>query len=184
MELILPTAYLGPISYYQSLLNHECEIEQWESFEKQTLRNRCEIAGVNGRQVLTIPVKKVDHKQYTKDVEISYQQRWQHIHIEAMKSAYRNSPFYDYLIDEFMPFYERETKYLIDLNDGLNEVVLKILNNNKKIFRTTDFKRTILADFGLSNFNYLPYYQIWGEQKNLSVVDLLFNMGNEAIMYL
>lgn len=186
--MVFPTAYLGPISYYQAMLESpSAEIEQWESFEKQTLRNRCTIAGVNGVQTLTVPVCRVDHKQYTRDVEISYQQHWQHIHLEALKSAYRNSPFYDYLIDEFRPAYEGKPRFLIDLNNTLSEAVMRILDCNVQVSMTNQFMRSN-CDFGESTFVCKPYEQIFADKQgfmpNLSIVDLLFNMGNEAIIYL
>lgn len=169
------------------LASDHVEIEQWESFEKQTLRNRCTIAGVNGVQTLTVPVCKVDHKQYTRDVEISYQQHWQHIHLEALKSAYRNSPFYDYLIDEFRPAYEGRPRFLLDLNNSLNEAVMRIMDCHIPISMTAQFMRENIS-FGEDNFQSKPYYQIFADKQgfmpNLSIIDLLFNMGNEAIFYL
>ena len=111
-ELILPTAYLAPISWYSRLLRTNgaargtatapdgAMIEQWETFPKQTLRNRCQIAGPNGIQMLTVPVCHCESKQYTKEVKINYQSHWQHLHLMALRSAYRHTPYYVYLIDE------------------------------------------------------------------------------------
>ena len=124
---VLPTAYLGPQSYYRALLQtDEAEIEAWESFPKRTYRNRCRIAGVNGVQTLTIPVEKCDSKQWTKDVKIVYRQPWQQQHWMAMRSAYEHTPYFEYLEDRFRPYYEREVKYLLDWNMMLMESLLII----------------------------------------------------------
>ena len=132
---MLPTTYLGPSAWYEAFFaarraNEQVLIEVQESFVKQTYRNRCLIHDAQGHEViLTVPVLKVEHKQLTRDVQISYQQHWQHQHWMALKSAYGKSPYWDYYADCFAPFYERETKWLIDLNDGLHEVIVSLLGN-------------------------------------------------------
>ena len=45
MKALLSTTYFGPVQWYQKLYRHEeVQIEQWESFQKQTYRNRCLLA--------------------------------------------------------------------------------------------------------------------------------------------
>ena len=117
---MLPTTYLGPSAWYEAFFaarraNEQVLIEVQESFVKQTYRNRCLIHDAQGHEViLTVPVLKVEHKQLTRDVQISYQQHWQHQHWMALRSAYGKSPYWDYYADYFAPFYERETKWLIE----------------------------------------------------------------------
>ena len=42
---LLQTTYFGPIQWYQKLYRYDhCLIEQYDSFQKQTYRNRCIIA--------------------------------------------------------------------------------------------------------------------------------------------
>ena len=69
--MVLPIAYMAPKEWYKAYLiaPEEVEIEGLESFEKQTCRNRAIIG--NGI-MLSVPVKKVEHKQLTRDIEISY----------------------------------------------------------------------------------------------------------------
>ena len=186
-QMILPTAYLAPISWYSLFLHNDCQIEVMESYEKQTMRNRCVIVDANGTQQLSVPVKKSEHKQLTRDVEISYQTNWQHIHLEALKSAYKNTPFYDYYIDFLLPHYTRQYTYLIDLNISLHQTVMELLRQTRPLILTSDWQgcRNLNDSF---EDNVQPYYQIFadknGFKNNLSIVDLLFNMGNEAILYL
>lgn len=130
--MILPTAYLAPKAWYEAYFAAQGEvlIEVQESFVKQTYRNRCLIHDAQGHEVsLTVPVLKVEHKQLTRDVQISYQQHWQHQHRMALRSAYGKSPYWDYYADFFAPFYEQQTKWLIDLNDSLHDVIVSLLAN-------------------------------------------------------
>ena len=103
-------------------------IEQMETFEKQTFRNRSLIRDAKGELVrLTVPVKKVEHKQLTRDIEISYQTRWQHQHWITLVSTYQHTPYFLYFADYLRPFYEKEYKWLIDLNDEMNETLVALL---------------------------------------------------------
>ena len=55
---ILQTTYFGPVQWYQKLKRFDhCLIEQYDSYQKQTYRNRCIIATTNGLQALTVPVE-------------------------------------------------------------------------------------------------------------------------------
>ena len=113
-------------------MSSEYEIEQMETFEKQTFRNRCLIRDPKGEIIrLTVPVKKVEHKQLTRDIEISYQTRWQHQHWIAIESAYRHKPYFIYFADYLRPFYERETKWLLDLNDALTQTIVSLLRKER-----------------------------------------------------
>ena len=130
--MILPTAYLPPLSYMEALMSEPCTIEQMETFEKQTFRNRALIRDAKGELVrLTIPVKKVEHKQLTRDIEISYQTRWQHQHWITLVSAYQHTPYFMYFADYLKPFYEQEYKWLLDLNDELNATLVCLLNRQR-----------------------------------------------------
>ena len=171
--MILPTAYLPPRSYMEALMREPVTIEQMETFEKQTFRNRALIMA-NGELVrLTVPVKKVEHKQLTRDIEISYQTRWQHQHWITLVSTYQHTPYFQYFADYLRPFYERETKWLLDLNDRLNEMILSLLkkekpttNSQKLTAHTTDWSGQIWTD-----------KHPW--QTELSVLDTLFDESNE-----
>ena len=116
----------------RSFMSEATTIEQMETFEKQTFRNRCLIRDPKGTEIrLTVPVGKVEHKQLTRDIEISYQSRWQHQHWIAIESAYRHKPYFVYFADYLKPFYEKEYKWLLDLNDGLTETILSLLRRER-----------------------------------------------------
>ena len=168
--MVLPTTYLGPKGWYEAYFAAKGEvlIEVQESFVKQTYRNRCLIHDAQGHEVvLTVPVQKVEHKQQTRDVQISYQQHWQHQHWMALRSAYGKSPYWDYYAEFFAPFYERETKWLIELNDNLHDVILRLLRNQPNTHvappkHTTQFMNADLE-------------QYWGD--GTSILDDLMEYG-------
>lgn len=144
-----------------------------ESFLKHTYRNRCTIMTPDGPLTLSIPVKKVGSKQYTRDVEISYQQKWQHQHWMAIMSAYKHTPYFDYYQEFIRPFYERETRLLTELNDGLHEVIMSLLCNRPPREGQKDFLLPKTADW-----SGLTLEDHWGD--GMSILDLLFNYGPET----
>ena len=187
--MTLPVAYLAPKAWYKAYLvrPEEVEIEGLESFEKQTFRNRCTIAKPSAiscqpseRIILTVPVKKVEHKQLTRDMEISYQTRWQHQHWISLVSAYKHTPFFDYYAEFFKPFYERETKWLWDLNSGLHETIMALLRN---------LSPTLSRGEGVK-FAYKATTDWRGEELNCffgdgkSILDELFEFGPETTDHL
>ena len=184
--MVFPITYLGSVSYWQQWLNDkDALIEQWETFPKQTERNRCTIAGANGAEQLTIPVERQHGRQLkTRDIHITNQENWQHRHWQALKSAYQHSAFYDYYAEFFEPFYTRKYDYLLDFNIGLMEVCLKLLDRQKDIRLTNEYMGT--DDYQTTNYK-LPttnYYQVFQDRHgflpDMSITDLLFNMGPEA----
>ena len=190
--MTLPTAYLAPEEWYRLWYNLcpgtqasppakwkddiYCQIEVMESFPKQTYRNRCTITTPDGPLTLTVPVKHSERKQLTRDVEISYQKHWQHQHWIALVSAYKRTPYFDYYMDYFRPFYEKETKFLLDLNEGLHEVIQTLLINQPPqansetqapLQHTTDWQAQDLETcFG----------------NGISILDKLMEFGPETIM--
>ena len=171
--MILPTAYLPPLSYLQALMSEPVTIEQMETFEKQTFRNRSLIRDAKGELVrLTVPVGKVEHKQLTRDIQISYQTRWQHQHWITLVSAYQHTPYFLYFADYLQPFYEKEYKWLLDLNDELNATLVSLINKQRPALvesqkskverRTTDWSENIWTD-----------KHPW--QTEISVLDTLFD---------
>ena len=129
--MVLPTTYMGSVEWYRHFWANPSavQIEVMESFPKQTYRNRCTITTPDGPLTLSVPVKRADSKQLTRDVEISYQQRWQHQHWIALVSAYKRTPYFDYYADFFRPFYEQETRFLVDFNEKIHEVILALVQN-------------------------------------------------------
>jgi hypothetical protein len=203
MNYILPLTYLGNILYYAHLTSGRCTIDIHSNYIKQTYTNRCSIISANGIQDLTIPIIKPKEKTPIKDIRISSHDNWQQLHWRAIQSAYNSTPFYEYFCDDYLPFYQKKWDFLLDFNLKIQEKTLELLNFQKiepylsdtyiekSNFNTKDLREVINPKkFDVSLYNNLntQYYQIFNQKfgfmPNLSIIDLLFNMGNEARIYL
>ena len=203
---LLQTTYFGPIQWYQKLYRYDQTlIEQYDSYQKQTYRNRCVIATANGLQALTVPVEHdtlniKNEILKVKDLRISDHNNWRRIHWNALQSAYNESPFFDYYADDIRPFFEKKYEFLVDFNEAIRQTVCNLLDIHPQVSYTTDFNRqpsdiddyreVINAKHPQPDEDFQPrrYWQVFegkhGFQANLSILDLLFNMGNEAVFYL
>lgn len=198
-KVLLSTTYLGPIQYYSKLVKYnKVYIEINDHFVKQTYRNRCKIYGANGILQLSIPVKKSAPKIKVKDLLIDYDTNWQKMHWKSIESAYRSSPFFEFYEDDFLPFYKTKYKFLLEFNSLLQNVILEHLDVNKNIQYTDEFLSAEGSDYEDyrdsihpkknhldPNFNCKQYNQVFihkhGFKENLSIIDLLFNEGPNAI---
>lgn len=201
----LSSAYLAPVQYYSTLLSYEhIYIEQHDHYLKQTYRNRCTIAGADGAVTLSIPtVKPTNPKCEMKDIRISDHGNWRHLHWHAIESAYNNTPFFAYYKDDFAPFYEKKYEFLADFNEQLRMLICTLIDIQPTIILTTEYKTGFtLGEIDLreaihpkkelrtadSMLAPRPYYQLFearhGFLPNLSIVDLLFNMGPESLLIL
>lgn len=196
----LSTAYLGPVQQYCKMYAYAAVcIEAAENYAKQTYRNRCTIAGANGPLSLTIPIERPPApKCPTKDIRISDHGNWRHLHWNALVSAYHTTPYFEYYADDFAPFYAKRYPFLFDFNESLRELVCELLDLHPSVTYTTAYTPTLPHDFRESirprhpaadpAFRPAPYYQVFsarlGFLPNLSIADLLFNMGPEGLLVL
>ena len=202
-RLILSTAYLPPLEYLAAMKKQQkVWVEAHEHYQKQSYRNRCRILGPNGVQDLNIPVAGArKSKTLITDVQIFDDGIWQKIHWKSIETAYNSSPFFLYYADYFADFYTRKPGSLFDFNKQIMEVVLEILEWDIKLESTEQFEKAYPNDLDLryrihpktesafaQKFAANPYIQVFSErhgfQANLSVLDLIFNMGPEAGAYL
>lgn len=203
MRSLLSSTYFGPIQWYQKLQRSEASlIERHENFVKQTYRNRMIIATANGLQALTIPTTH-DTSMQMKDIRISDHANWRHVHWNALASAYGESPFFPYYQDDIRPFYEKKYEFLFDFNLEITHKMIELLDIRPTLSLTehyisrdtmsadlVDYRDAIRPKHPLPDEDFVPrrYYQVYeqkhGFQPNLSILDLLFNEGNESILYL
>ena len=192
----------------------EIYIENYENYSKQSYRNRCEILSANGKLSITIPVIKKKTKTLTKDILIDYTTNWQKNHLKTIESAYRSSPFYDFFIDEIIIFLEKKFKFLLDYNSQIINTINDFIGISPKIINTKSFipinqskfkdyrfcihpkknklhKNSCQTPLKVSD-SFLniekPYLQVFSEKfdfvPNLSILDLIMNLGQESISYL
>lgn len=202
---LLSSAYLPPVSYFTLLYRSEkCTIERYCHYTKQTYRNRCHISGANGILPLSIPIVKPDTpKCHTCDIRISDHGEWRHLHWNAIVSAYGSSPFFEYYADELHPFYEKKYEFLFDYNCELTQWLCRSFGFEPEIGYTdqyrmqpdedeTDFREEIHPKKIFAERHpeiALPeYYQVFTQRhgfvRDLSAIDLLFNMGPESLFVL
>ena len=195
---LFTTAYFPSISYMARFLAADAPvIEVFETYHKQTYRNRCRVMTANGVESLSVPVVKVNgNHTMTKDMAISPIEPWQHIHSRCLESAYKAAPYFDHYYDYLRPIFEGHFERLIDLNDAALQAILKMLKVKKEIVHTTDYVRVAENDLRETfspkkqvDANLFPtYYQVFSEKfpfaADLSVLDLVFNEGPEATTYL
>ena len=203
MVSLLATTYFGPVQWYQKLNQSDrCLIERHDHFIKQTYRNRCVIATTNGLQALTVPIERFEGAHCAMlNIRISDHGSWRHLHWNALQSAYGESPFFGFYADDIRPFFERRWDFLVDFNMEITQKMCELLDIQPHITLTdayvsaedvgvTDYRDVIRPKNPLPDDRFQPrrYYQVYeqkhGFQPNLSILDLLFNEGPEAVLYL
>ena len=200
MEVLSHSIYLAPVPLYAHLYASDgLVIDACSPFIKQTFRNRATIATECGELNLTIPVIHDAGTVAMKDVRISEHGNWRHKHWNALASAYRKSPFFDYYANDFAHFYEERNGFLMDFNLRLHAVICELLGieynvriaYDKESMKYTKDLRKIAEPRLLvtaCSIEPLPYYQVFGARNgfmpHLSIADLLFNMGPEALIVL
>lgn len=189
---LLSTAYAPPSIWMALLLFSEATVEAQEHFQKQTHRNRTTVLGPNGPQILSIPVMLGSKGAPIKEVRISYTENWQQVHWRSLEAAYGNAPFWEYLRIELAPLYQNQTATLWNFNKKIVALVCDWLQAPSKMRFTNKFEKpTGLPNdqrFQIWQTQHTPYPQVFAQpqhfQANLSVFDLIFNLGPQAYDYL
>jgi hypothetical protein len=186
--------YFGTVNWYKMLFQYSnIQIEQYESYQKMSFRNRCMIAGSNGVINLSVPLEKGrSQKLLMKDVKISYSEKWQEQHRRSIYSCYGNSPFFEYYEESLNPLFSLKPVYLLDLNWTIMDWVKKRLKYPGQILKTTEyFHKPSLEIVDIRNTaspkDYdqsdpqIRYQQVFedriGFKPNLCILDFLFCNG-------
>lgn len=199
MKVLLHPTYFPSIAHFVAMLKAESIVfETCGNYQKQTYRNRSTIYGANGRLDLNIPVHySQKNRQLYKDVQISNLDNWQDLHLKSLESAYSASPFFEFYIDDLKPLFEEETSNIMDFNFKCLVSVFECLQLPFEYEMTSVFEKEPLdmidarplADSRKEieqHFN--SYAQVFDDKygfiQNLSILDLLFNEGPNATLYL
>lgn len=196
-NVLLPVFYLPPISWFSVFLNPENNIvfEQFESFPKQTYRNRANIYGANGKLSLIIPISH-NGKRELKDIEISESEDWRKLHWKSIQTAYQSSPYFEYYEDKIRKIFDIDEKNLVNFNLKGLEIILQTLKTEKayslneeyiKNPEELNFRERFSAKLP-SEFEMEEYYQTFSDKsgflKDLSILDLICNKGPESLTYI
>jgi hypothetical protein len=203
---LLSSAYFPPIDYFTIIRNYSSIlIEECDNYQKQSYRNRCNIFASDGILSLSIPIVKSPVHTSIRDIKIDYSYPWLQRHKRAIISAYRSSPFFDYYRDNLFFILDQKKTFLFDLNTDLLSALLEMCGVKAHLSLTKQYVRGADLDDNSDDFREIihpkmespifgscqkikPYYQVfsdkWGFKSNLSVIDLLFNEGPNAISFL
>lgn len=202
-EAVFSIALFPPVEYFILASGASCcMIEDAEHFQKQSYRNRYTILTANGPQFLSVPVLHSATKIPIREVAIDYKTDWQRKHWRAIESSYNNSPFFLYYQDFILAFFEKKIDSLFEYNLQIFRIFLKLLNIRVNLSFTEEFKpeypgkkdyrsiihpkKAFLEDYPFPNHQ--PYSQVFDDRfgyvRNLSVLDLVFNLGNSAGDYI
>ena len=203
MTAILTSTFFGPVQWYQKLYRYpDVLIEHCDTYIKQTYRNRCLIATTNGVQALTVPVvhssEGIIHSSNYELIKLSDHGYWRHQHWQALQTAYGDSPFFEFYEDDLRPFFTKRWELLYDYNEAIRQKMCELLDIQPHVTFTSeclhhyenDFREAIHPKHPMTDneFTPRPYYQVYmqkhGFLPNLSILDLLFNMGPESVFYL
>jgi WbqC-like protein len=197
MTLLQPT-YFSPIAQYITVANSEEIIfEVEDNYQKQTYRNRCYIYTAYGKHLLNVPIQHCKEiRQKTKDIKIDYKDDWHKLHLKTLQTAYNSSPFFEFYLDDLSLIFEKRVPFLLDLNLKCHEFVMSSLQLNIPTSKTTAYNkapnyldaRNLAIAKSNQKFNFDRYIQVFeqnhGFLSNLSILDLLFMEGPNALNYL
>lgn len=187
-SVILPVRYLAPVAWYAAAARaSESAVDITARFDKRDkLTHRAAIVDANGLINLTVPIVKPQSLTgaLISDIIISGHDNWWNIHLTALQSAYGRTPFFEFYEDDFKPFYtsQWEGRRLVDYTAALDALIRRLIGLPQAVAPESGW-HAANQDIELP-----PYYQVragrFGFVGGLSIVDLLFNLGPEAILLL
>ena len=197
MELEIFSSYIPNVATLAVLAQYKCiDIQTQAFYQKQTYRNRTQIAGANGVLNLSIPIEKgvKGTRLIDQDVFISYDEMWQNNHWKSFVSAYQSSPFFEFYQDEFEAVFFKQQKKLFDFNMDILQLIMDWLELDTKIRISSEqplFNPTGEALISAKNttaIHFPKYIQVFNSKlgfiSNLNALDLICCLGPESLSYL
>lgn len=196
--LVHPTYFPSIIQMAAMVQASHIVFELNDNYQKQTYRNRAYIAHSNGKLLLNIPIKhtKSGIKQRTKDVMMDNSFPWQSQHWKSLQSAYRSSPYFEFYEEDLYPLFHEPIDSLLELNIKTWNILCELLDIKKEHSFTESYQlepevmdlRHLVNAKSEVDQKLQPYTQVLqnkhGFLSNLSILDLIFNEGPNAVDYL
>ena len=197
MELEIFSSYIPNVATLAVLAQQECVNIQTQAFyQKQTYRNRTQIAGANGVLNLSIPIEKgiKGTRLVDQDVMISYDEMWQNNHWKSFVSAYQSSPFFEFYQDELEAVFFKKQKKLLDFNMDILQLIMDWLELDTQIKISTEQPlynptgEALISAKKATSLHFPKYIQVFesklGYISNLNALDLICCLGPESPSYL
>ena len=145
----------------------------------------------------TRQVDNQKNRQKYSEVKIANTYKWQDNHWKSLESAYRTSPFFEFYADELQPLFTETFDTILEFNLKCFELICDCLQleldysktevYDKEPKNTIDYRALVNAKKE-TIIPLKPYTQVFkakhGFINNLSILDLLFNEGTNAVSYL
>ena len=199
--LIFDNQYFPSVNWFKISINKSnIKINSFVRYKKHSFYNRCAVAGANGLIFLTVPLeggRNRNQRELFQNVKISYAENWQAQHLKTIESCYRNAPYFEYYMPELQTFFKQKFEYLFDLNISIIEKINLLVFENQLNISVIDYSQQEANDMQeVQVVSYFPdnfqlvkdaphYYQLFedriGFQPNISILDLIFMEGNNAI---
>lgn len=195
---IFPSCFCADVAYYAALASYPvAAIDTSIRYDKRAKQtHRTTIASTHGPLTLTVPVGKPEatHGARWSDILVSPHGDWWHIHTTALESAYGRTPFFEYYADMILPLIGENSvnKPVTELNKSLDGVIRSILGINTVISPVSEIDSALTVHDYRRALPVLehqpPYYQVRADKlgfiPSMSILDLIFNLGPEAPLYL
>ncbi len=200
-KVVLSTATFPNIEYFAVIAAaKEVWIEAYETYARQSYRNRYYIAGPESKQMLVVPVVR-PQGNHTPIQEILPDEKvpWQRNHLRAIETAYNRSAFYLYYREVTEALYETRSLTLLQWNTRVLKHLLEILRLEGVVHFTEVYEKNAenIIDYRNSihpkketlclETCFDPYFQPfspkYGFLPNLSILDLIYNQGPHAGTY-
>ena len=191
--VLLPPRLFASVAYYAIMAAYpKAAIYTDARYRKNDkLTHRFEIADTRGKLMLTVPIVHPSGIEKWNEVMVSSHGRWNETIPIALESAYGRTPFFEFYVDRLMPLFEIKEESIINLCLRADDIVRKILKLKTQV---VDYNINENYDIFINNkidnifVKINPYWQIRIDQlgfiSNLSILDLIFNLGPEAELYL
>lgn len=199
-RLFAPALYYAAIACYGHAIVDTAT--RYDKRRKET--HRYDIADVRGHLALTVPVQRPhtansDAKPTWADAAVSDHGQWWHVHRVTLESAYGRTPYFEFVVDRFADIIAPPgdcPPSILELAHRADSAVRDFLGIDclvewRPVGNELATGESSVIDMRTASFDspsMPPYFQVRAAElgfiPSLSILDLIFNLGPEAPLYL